>query len=371
MTTVEKIKAFADYYRCEENSQYNNVFEELNVGENSISQLLVWLLDTKWVNEEKYDVMENQLHREFTFRFLKLIKDKEKQNDKSVLQKMDESQLKNFARGILAIQDKNNIDILLENKDENFVCVIENKKRAKLSVSHSNKTNKRTLQIEKYYNYINTAYNNYDKKLIYICAEIEDTEKKISERLSDVGTVPLFIQENLIFKGLKYEEFKDKSVSWALSKLGYTIIEHSDIVLILHNILCDLCPKAFDNNKILKAVSKDSMNEMATSLLSFFNKEYELGQTISGNAKLCFYEKLSNEFSYEQRLLLLCQYVEYWELHNNIGNLQDNLSGYSKIINGEYIINVCKKIKENPNEWLEVEKMAEQSPRLKELIAHI
>ena len=134
LSDIEKVKAYVDY--SNENHDYYNALEMLNIGENSISQLLAWLLDTDWVKMN--DTKENQLHRIFTFEFLKLIKNQEKETDKSILQEYNDTKLKELAYGIVAEQDKDNIDILLVNEDMKFVCVIENKKRAKLSTSKVN-----------------------------------------------------------------------------------------------------------------------------------------------------------------------------------------------------------------------------------------
>jgi len=358
----KKLNTYVKYCKSYGN-QYYNAFERVNLGENSISQLLAWLLDTKWVNDN--DTIENQIHREFTFEFLKLIKNAETENDKSILQNKNEEELKELANGIHSIQDKDNIDILLVNEDEQFVCVIENKKRAKLSVSKKERNNEeRILQIEKYYNYINKHYEKYDKKFVYLCAEKVDTNKTIKERLTDKVKVPDDIVQNLKIKINDkiqgYENIKDEKVIWLLNKFNYTLIKHSDIALILYNILLNKCHDNFCE-KILKPIDEEKMMEMAKKLLELYRTPKNLDKDkISGNAKMFFYDKFSN-LEYKYRLDILCQYIEYWELHNGEGYLQDNLYGYTKIINGKYLWDICKDIKnENSEEWKNVETIASE-----------
>ena len=93
LSDIEKVKAYVDY--SNENHDYYNALEMLNIGENSISQLLAWLLDTDWVKMN--DTKENQLHRIFTFEFLKLIKNQEKETEKSILQEYNDGKLKECA----------------------------------------------------------------------------------------------------------------------------------------------------------------------------------------------------------------------------------------------------------------------------------
>ena len=349
----KKLNTYVKYCKSYGN-QYYNALERVNLGENSISQLLAWLLDTKWVNDN--DTIENQIHREFTFEFLKLIKNAETENDKSILQNKNEEELKELANGIHSIQDKDNIDILLVNEDEQFVCVIENKKRAKLSVSKKERNNEeRILQIEKYYNYINKHYEKYDKKFVYLCAEKVDTNKTIKERLTDKVKVPDDIVQNLKIKINDkiqgYENIKDKEVIWLLNKFNYTLIKHSDIALILYNILLNKCSNNFDE-QILKPINEEKMMEIAEKLLQLYRTPKDLAKDkISGNAKMFFYYNFS-KLEYEERLNILCQYIEYWELHNGEGYLQDNLYGYTKIINGKYLWDICCYIKkEDPSTW--------------------
>ena len=364
----KKLNTYVKYCKSYGN-QYYNAFERVNLGENSISQLLAWLLDTKWVNDN--DTIENQIHREFTFEFLKLIKNAETENDKSILQNKNEEELKELANGIHSIQDKDNIDILRVNEDKKFVCVIENKKRAKLSVSKKEHNNEeRILQIEKYYNYINEHYNDYDQKFVYLCAEKVDTKKTIKERLTDKVNVPDYIEQNLKIKinneNQEYENIKDKEVIWLLNKFNYTLIKHSDIALILYNILLNKCSNNFDE-QILKPINEEKMMEIAEKLLQLYRTPKDLAKDkISGNAKMFFYYKFSDFIKYEERLDILCQYLEYWELHNGEGYLQDNLYGYTKIINGKYLWDICKDIKnENSKEWENVEKIASKLERKK------
>lgn len=202
---LEKVKAFVDY--SNKYPAYYNALEQLNIGENSISQLLAWLLDTNWVNDN--DPEENQLHRIFTYEFLKLIKNQEKETDKSILQEYNDEKLKELAYGIVAKQGKDNIDILLVNKTMKFVCVIENKKRAKLSTSKIH-DERGILRIEKYCNYIDENYEEYNKKFVYLCAEKDDLCKALTpqKNLRALDTDVEAIMESEGFAVRQYSRLK-------------------------------------------------------------------------------------------------------------------------------------------------------------------
>ena len=96
---------------------------------------------------------------------------------------------------------------------------------------------------------------------------------------------------------------------------------------------------------------------------------------ISSNSKMYFWDKFDNNhgFTYQERLEILCRYVEYWELHKGIGSLSDNVEGYSKIVDGEYIWDICKKLSKDKEYWQKKkEELKEtESNTLKELIHYI
>ena len=372
LNNIDKVKSIISYYN--EYPELNNTLEKLNMGENSISQLLAWLLDTNWTNEEKYNKTENQIHREFAFEFLKLIKENESNSNKSILQDLDNNQLMELAKGIITSQDENNIDILLVNKDKKFVCVIENKKRAKLSTSKTKNGNQRLLQIEKYHRYIDENYKNYDKKYVYLCAELDDLEKTIDERITDVRNVPQYIQEHLVFMGQKFDDFKNNSIKWALEQLNYTAIWHKELVLSLYKLLRkkENCSDLFDKNSIIKGISEDVSIELAKKLLNFYTKNNDDTNVIKipGNAKIRFYTHFS-ELDYKTRLQILSQYIEYWELHSGDSDFSDNLLGYTKIIDGEYLWDILQNLKEDEEDWKQVLDLAKTSTQLEELIQYL
>ena len=321
-------------------------------------------------------------------------------------------------------QDTNNIDILLTSKytkngkEKGFVCVIENKKRAKLSNSIVEKNKERILQIEKYQKYINGKYENYDAKCIYLCAEKNDTNKTIAKDIVDIGNVPDYLKKQLKFNGSTYDGFSEKSVAWALEKMNYTILEHSDIALIIYNILQKIKNDSFQNN-ILKPIGQHKMFELIAQLALLYNtrsnkdfankissnsytykdeivikynerlkkdsdKFFRYAKDIKNktndkliiksNSKMYFYDKFSN-LNYEDRIELLCRYVEYWELHIGIGRYSDNLDGYTKIVDGEYIWNVCKELSKDSDLWnslkVKYSDNIAKSNTLKELIKYI
>lgn len=136
-TNEEKFESYVEYLK--KYDYYFNPFEALNMAENSISQLLAWLLDVSWIYEHEFknELSNNEsIHYNFCLKFLKLIKAQEKEQncDKCILQNL---QLEELAKNMHSEQDTNNIDILLTSKytkngkEKDFVFVIENKKRAK------------------------------------------------------------------------------------------------------------------------------------------------------------------------------------------------------------------------------------------------
>ena len=370
-------QTYQDY--CKNYNQYFNPFEVLKIGENTISQLLAWLLDCNWVKE--FDTKENQIHREFTFAFLKTIQKQEENSslNAKVLINFSDKQIQELADNMQSIPDKDNIDIFLQSHytDNNgnikdFVCIVENKKKAKLSCPPASCQ----IQIERYYNEINEKYKDFTKKFVYLCADVSDTEVfTIPQRLVDKGEIPDYIKNDLTIKGkYRYSDIENRSIKWLLDEFGYTIIEHSEVILDLYNILKNKCSDRFYNG-IIKPISIDKMFSMVEDLIplykptsietienakeiiarkeeiinlynnriksdndKFFRYDKDIKTTgieIAGNAKISFYEKFSN-FDYEKRMDYLLSYIEYWELHKSVGYLQDNIIGYGKIVNGEF-----------------------------------
>ena len=92
---------------------------------------------------------------------------------------------------------------------------------------------------------------------------------------------------------------------------------------------------------------------------------------ISANTQISFYDYITEKLDYEQQIKLLCQYVEYWELHNGTEDFSDNLLGYSKIVDGEYIYNICKNLKDNKNGWINLLILAKNSEKLQKIISNV
>ena len=218
-----------------------------------------------------------------------------------------------------------NTDIVLISDNARFICVIENKIAAKIQAD----TN--CTQIEKYKKETNDKYPDYDKAFVFICAN-NDT----------------YPNENFIkhcsctnYNG----KYKDKNVKDLLDDNQYIILEHYDIVQILYNYLLKNETDLFENN-ILIPTSK--FNDEVFKILG--NKE------VKAREKIPFMSILKDK-EYKQIIYLLCQYIEYCELHRTCNAETDNFIPYTKIVDKNLLWNICCDIKnENQNTWEDIKK---------------
>jgi len=397
LTDEQKIEAYIEYCNNPCYDQYFNALEVLNINEESISQLLAWLLN---VNGKS----ETSIQFKFCNAFMDLLQEKDIINQQE-RENISISHVEAFPEKV-KIKDKGRkFDILVKTNILDFV--IENKKRATISCPQENeKSSTYITQIEKYYYQIKNS-KDYDinrTKFIYLCAKKEDTIEKISKKLEHCKKNLVVVNSNIESKQLDYSQIKDKPVCWLLEYFGYSIVEHKDLIIKLYNILKDIYPQAFCyRGTILKPSEPTNMLKLLSELINikgtkdnserknirnligdskledyvadclenreyFRNKDYllkKLRVNIGGKNMLYFYDYLNKkEVNYYDILNLLCAYIEYWELHSDVDEKdctgRDNLEGESKIVDGEYIWYVFKRIYNNKYEtkWKEIKKIA-------------
>ena len=357
---IDKFIKFINYSKTDLSKEFFNALEFVNINENSITKLLAWLLDINWMRKENINI-EESINYKFCKSFFELINKKSKEQGIKGL--IDASK----AEHINALHDDNYGDILLKTENEDFICVIENKKLAKFSTDI--KTDN-IIQIERYYQNAEINYPNATRKYVYICALCEHMKSKyLKDHVNDPN--------NCKFHGKNLNP--NLTIKEALEDCEYVTIEHSEIVVLLYEILKKIHPEKFDEFGILKPATSNDMLKMAEQLnnirnnsiakintLKLFgekrlkdglkneidycikNKEFftnrvsineKLELQIGANGDIEFYSKLSNtEIDIVE---LLCRYIEYFELHCDVGNYHDNLPGYTKIIDGKFIYKVC------------------------------
>jgi hypothetical protein len=102
-------------------------------------------------------------------------------------------------------------------------------------------------------------------------------------------------------------------------------------------------------HNLLKEISnlKETEYEQIRNLCK--SKEYITYQndikeflTFNGNLKLDL-----SRIDYNMELELIREFIEYWELHCDVRKYGDNLQGYTKIVNGQYVYKFCQELYEN------------------------
>ena len=409
LSDEERFEKYVEYLK--DNEKFLNAFEILNLNEISMSDLLCWLLNVKYAeNKFIYNLKLN-----FCLNFLKLIKQKEEQDIKNA----ENDAKKEYARNRQVLNIDNNIleliaknmtartglvDILAEANIEDtvYLFAIENKKRAKIS-SPLAPDGKRISQVEKYskYDIPNYCASLNSKKIIvkyiYLCAYEKDTEKV----LSDIKNSWMIARPNKVYINgkLRKELPSDFKLCDLLCICRYTILEHSQINLILYEVLKEKFKTKFYNDTILNSTSYDEMYNLIESLKHYKNgniceidkfikhkeelkqksfitnygikQDYKINIGAKGKIRIGEYLNSNNE---KNVINLLCQYIEYWELHDGTeGQAPDNLMGDTKIVDGDYIWYICKRLSNNdPEYWKKQQETSDKLPTtIKELIENV
>ena len=105
-------------------------------------------------------------------------------------------------------------------------------------------------------------------------------------------------------------------------------------------------------------IFKISVNKLIEQLQNNKNANifnYQHSYNISGSVLIELRKILNNSDETEIENILK-QFIEYCEMHKGNSN-NNNFHGYTKIINGKLLWNICEEIKEkNKQEWKELKK---------------
>lgn len=345
---LNKIIKFIEYSLSENAFRYTNALDVLNMNEDSISELLAWLIDQS--KNEGLDDTIKKIKKDFCTQFLNALKIPF--ND-------------SITCSLRETTDKNKKPDIIIKSGDITICIIEVKKNAKISCTKG-EDGKRRTQLEYYKKY----YGNNPKYILIVDA----TSGYIN---SEVET---HIKKDTFCKNESYDKIKGEEFCWLLKELGYQYIEHDAVTLILYNVLKKYAEDRFENG-ILKATNHaDFINAIETinnKLCHIENKEniitfcadkqnkskieityresykndklnqYNLYEKkIRLNKFTMLFHKNMSNLKKDEILNILCQYVEYWELATC---KHHHLYGNTKIIDGEYIYNVCKALKRDDN----------------------
>lgn len=358
---IEKLNAYVEYCKYYKNiNKYCNTFEIANIKENSHTNFLAWLLD---ITDSDSDDLK-KFKQEFIDEFIDKIKFYEMKNKKIIVE-----------------TQHNHMDIFIHTEDETCALVIENKICANINVTKQNGQNSYITQVEKYYKDNDLKkYNN--KKFIFLCAYSDICNKKLKEKVSTRGENWKKIQ----IDGTRIND--DTTVKYLLEKFEYDVFEHSDIALILYKILKKTETNKMFYNGILEPICKKDLiietlkmitdncmvdnDENKCNIKNLINQLEKLpeNKSISLNyiRNNCKFKKKKSP-----KVILFCnitnigknaifnlfsQYIEYFENHID---KTEGFYGYTKIINGKYLWDICKDIKnENSEEWKNVETIASE-----------
>lgn len=317
----DDLKEIVEKYSNKQIKLTENIFETINMREDSHSRLLLWLLNAKGKDK-------NSLQYRFLKNFIKLL------DDLGYISDVDVDDL----AGDIEVttqesckpdntENSKSIDILLSSQEAKFICVIENKLDAKINVDDNGVT-----QLEYYYNFVNQEdYNEYKKLCLFLCPS---TQKYLKYKNGKDKKVKAVCNKDKI--KLKNKDYTNEKFSDLLDNLDYKSIEHSDIALILYQTLlnsdgfdCDAFMSNEARNNFLKKISDIKQYENTT------NYDFEI-------------DKLMKELSLDKQREILREYVQYWEFYAKF------VEGYSKIVPTKikdseaqyvYMWNVCNKIK--------------------------
>lgn len=158
----------------------------------------------------------------------------------------------------------------------------------------------------------------------------------INKYQSDKDLIKLLNKLRLISSGAKNLQILDKVLENNGEKLleitaGKDVIDYQ---------------KHIHNSEVIKNIINQINNKINEKKLSEKELKKELiSKEAFGQIKINFKEMDCIEIFNENDIKeILRQFVEYWELHHAVGKKKDNIYGYSKIIDGRYISNVCEDL---------------------------
>ena len=293
-----------------------NVFNILNLKEDSHSELLKWLFYVKGKDE-------NSIQYAFMKEFITYLVDMAYIPDNVEIEKfvtLLSNDIDVQVQYTCKIEGTTNkyIDILFSSENAKFICVIENKLDAGINTDERGVT-----QLEHYVNYINNdqTYKDYKKLFLFLSPMTDKLENKFCK------TVCKWNKWNQV--KCMGNDFTNRKFRCLLKELGYKTIEYSDIVLFIYKAL----------KKININSKKDYFEyyfKKFSELIIEANKSYKIEDgNKTGNfniqLKAIMNDVQNNKNSSEMFKYILNQYIEYWEFFAEyIGG------GYSRIVDVEY-----------------------------------
>ena len=313
-----------------------NIFQNINMREDSHTKLLAWLLNNKC----KGNCHAKSIQYYFLCNFIEYL------TDWGYIEKIDN--IEQYVEKLscdLCVQtqypyklkngNSNNIDLLMYSLNQKFVCIIENKLDAKICTDSNGIT-----QLEKYKSYIENEFikNNFadtsNVKIIYLFLSSYDLTNKQVKTVCDKGS------NGEIILSANGEVITDKKFKYLLcDSLKYKTIEHSDIVIMIYQALKQI---GYDYRT---AITKEDILTILTSIIDNYNvneQNIEILQALKNSIeykKQCKekpsnfnidIDNILNEFVKSNRqdliLKILSQYIAYWECYNEF------VSGYTEII---------------------------------------
>ncbi len=339
------------YFKALENYKEENVpaniFEKINMRENSHSELLKWLLDVK-------GKAEDSIQYSFMKEFITYIVDKgyidkgyiNKENIDNFIEKLiqDIDIPEQNTCNIENIPNCKYIDILLKSENAKFVCVIENKLDATINTDEKGKT-----QLEYYYEYVdkNDDYNDYTKLFILLSPKIGELTEENVENVKKICR-----KDSIICKGKKFKIFG----KYLKELKVYKTIEYSDIALFIYKFLKN--QNYNYNHDYIKEKSK-KFYKAVDDKYEKENKNKTIIKHLINNPLGSFHKLRRFDIPMrkimeimkepEDELFILKQYVEYWEYKSKfIGG------GYTKIIDidgePEYLWNILENVRKKNTE---------------------
>ena len=217
--TFEQIKEIISQYIKKQvlikNNKFNtvNFFSIVNLRENNHIELLKWLLDNNRLFLEKFLTNEYLNINSLDIDINKLVTGM-KVKCQYPIKYEDETTLR-----------KGHIDILLYNEDCEFLCVSELKLDAGICLDKYG-----TTQIEKYYRFLHNdnKFKNYKQCYVFLCIDTETFKtKKISKVAKPKNIKPVIYGKPVV----------DETIEDLFTSFEYQMIEYSDIILMLYDIL--------------------------------------------------------------------------------------------------------------------------------------
>lgn len=281
---LEKLLLSEDFEELNLKTNHFNIFNALKLQNAEIrhSNFLGWLM-------APYE--SHELGDYFLKEFLKSAIKKFSLNEKTELCLSDIA-LKNFNNAEIRREYKN-IDILIIDSDNQFVCVVENKT---WTTEHDN-------QLLKYAKIVNKEFANYKKLFIFLAPPnlLENSEELITRKENNTCYYYIPMSYEQVFKAIKKTlKFKEKHMNTDIK----IFIEHyknmieRNIMGVTDKEIVTLCRKIYRENKEaidLINENNDFKAELSETLQNVINERDDLDFISSeDNCILCLPKNINN-----------------------------------------------------------------------------